>query len=408
MTHDADFDAWVKAARDVSCMAVLDRRGVKLRRTGTEFIGPCPVCGGEDRFGVNTRKDIWLCRASGRGGDAIALVQYLDGADFLGACETLTGHPPPRGQGTRLSADELARRAKERRRIEAEREAASRSYREKERHYLYEEQWQKAAPGWAAPMLAGYFRLRGLALPHPSRALRWMAQVPYFHGQEEDARARKVPRLVYRGPAMLAAITDAQGHFSGLHCTWLDLSQPKGKAVIVDPDTGEILPSKKVRGSMKGGRILLCEAASGTPRRSVAGEGIETVAAARTALLACGGVDADTEFAVGISLGNLTGRALEQVAHPTLTVTDKLGRTRAQRVPGPKPDLESAAMYVPETVEHLTLLADGDSDAFTTRCAMERAQTRHAAPGRFVTVAWPPAGQDFNDLLMEGMPCAAE
>ncbi|TDT94529.1 CHC2-type zinc finger protein [Azorhizobium sp. AG788] len=399
--RDPDFDAWVKAARDVSCLAVLDRRGIKLRRAGTEHVGPCPVCGGTDRFGVHARKDIWICRGSGRGGDAIALVQYLDGADFLGACETLTGRKAPRGEGTRLSPEELARRAEERRAAEAKREAQAADYRERERRHLFHEQWLKAQPAHAAPMLAGYFARRGLALPEPCKALRFLPDAPYFNGEVEDDRARKVPRLVHRGPAMLAAITDAEGVFRGLHCTWLDLAQPKGKAVIADPETGELLPAKKVRGSMKGGRILLAPAASGTPRRSVAGEGIETVAAARTALLTTSGIHADCEFAVGISLGNLTGKATETVPHPTLKRTDSLGRTRAQRVPGPQPDMESPAMFVPDTVTHLTLLADGDSDPFATRCAMERAQARHAAPGRFVTVAWPPEGLDFNDMLME-------
>lgn len=400
--HDPDFEAWVKAARAVTCMAVIERRGIKLRRAGTEHIGPCPVCGGTDRFGVSPRKNIFLCRASGHAGDAIALVQYLDGADFLAACETLTGHPPPRGEGTRLSPQELARREEERRAAEARREAQNARYKERERLALFQ-QWERAIPSARAPMIADYFARRGLDLPRPCRALRFLADAPYFHGEVEDDRARMRARLIHRGPAMLAAITDDAGRFRGLHCTWLDLTRPKGKAEITDPDTGELLPAKKVRGSKKGHRILLAPAQSGHATVQVAGEGIETVMAARTAMKAAGLLTADCEFVSGVDLGNLTGRALEAVPHPTLIAPDRRGRKRAHRVPGPEADLASPAMWVPDTITHLTLLGDGDSDPFTTRCAMERAQARHAAPGRWVTIAWAPEGQDFNDMLMAEM-----
>lgn len=406
MTHSNDAAAWVEEARDVSVMAAVDRRGIKLSK-GVERVGPCPVCGGRDRFSVNTRKDVWHCRGSGRGGDAIALIEYLDGADFLAACETLTGRPPPRGEGTRLSPEDLARREAERRAREAEREEEAAGYRERERRHLWK-MWEAAARSACAPMLAGYFERRGLDLPRPCKALRFLANAPYFHGEEEDDRARMRPRLIYRGPAMLAAITDAAGRFQGLHCTWLDLSRPKGKAEIFDPDTGEELPAKKVRGSKRGHRILLVPAAGDAPTRQISGEGIETVMAVRSGLLRAGGLDPDCEFVSAVDLGNLAGRSASSVPHPTITVTDTLGRVRARRVPGPVSDMASEAMWVPDSIVHLTLLGDGDSDPFTTRCAMERATARHAAPGRWVSTAWAPEGQDFNDVLLgRHLPAAA-
>jgi hypothetical protein len=39
---------------------------------------------------------VWNCRGCGKGGDVIDLVAHLDGADFIAACTTLTGEPPPR------------------------------------------------------------------------------------------------------------------------------------------------------------------------------------------------------------------------------------------------------------------------------------------------------------------------
>ena len=36
---------------------VLGDHGIELRRNGAEWAGPCPLCGGEDRFHVPTTKD---------------------------------------------------------------------------------------------------------------------------------------------------------------------------------------------------------------------------------------------------------------------------------------------------------------------------------------------------------------
>jgi hypothetical protein len=53
----------------------------------------------DDRFSINTKKQVWNCRKCGAGGDLINLVKRLDGCGFEGACETLTGEPPPRTNG---------------------------------------------------------------------------------------------------------------------------------------------------------------------------------------------------------------------------------------------------------------------------------------------------------------------
>jgi hypothetical protein len=47
------------------------------------------VCGGRDRFSINTKKQVWHCRVCQAGGDVIALVQHLDGCDFKSAVRTL-------------------------------------------------------------------------------------------------------------------------------------------------------------------------------------------------------------------------------------------------------------------------------------------------------------------------------
>jgi DNA primase len=81
----------IEHARDVQIDEEVARRGIKLRRVGAEMEGPCPHCGGSDRFGVNVRKQIWNCRQCGVGGDVIRLVQHIDRCDFASAIETLVG-----------------------------------------------------------------------------------------------------------------------------------------------------------------------------------------------------------------------------------------------------------------------------------------------------------------------------
>jgi putative DNA primase/helicase len=95
------WDQWVVKARSVPIEDEIARRGIKLRGK-IECCGPCPQCGGTDRFAVNIRKQVFNCRGCGGQGDVIALVKFLDNVDFKGACETLTGEPAP-DQKTRIT-----------------------------------------------------------------------------------------------------------------------------------------------------------------------------------------------------------------------------------------------------------------------------------------------------------------
>ena len=88
----------IERARSVPIELVINQRGIKLSGK-IEKCGPCPKCGGEDRFSINTKKNLWNCRQCGVGGDVIALVEHLDSVDFIGACTTLTGEPAPKANG---------------------------------------------------------------------------------------------------------------------------------------------------------------------------------------------------------------------------------------------------------------------------------------------------------------------
>src|SRR5690348_7242096 len=98
MRGDGQFESWVERARAVPIEREIDRRGVKLKRVGAEHVGPCPKCGGDDRFSINNNKGVFNCRGCNVGGDVIALVAHLDGVDFNTACTLLAG-PPPKANG---------------------------------------------------------------------------------------------------------------------------------------------------------------------------------------------------------------------------------------------------------------------------------------------------------------------
>jgi phage/plasmid primase-like uncharacterized protein len=70
---------------------VVAKFGLKLRRQGRELVGPCPTCGGRDRFAVSPSKQLWNCRGCSLGGNAIDLVRHVDGCSYGEAVRTLEG-----------------------------------------------------------------------------------------------------------------------------------------------------------------------------------------------------------------------------------------------------------------------------------------------------------------------------
>lgn len=389
------FEAWIEEARGVDLVTYARARSPGLKKQGSEWVGPCPACGGRDRFSISARKGVWNCREFGRGGDVIHLAQHVEEADFLGACRALTGREPP-GRDAHESAETRAARVAA---LEARRAAVAEQARARKRaedSFRFSEIkrarrfWIAAEPVESGSAAAAYLRQRGeLALP-PGAHLRFAACHPYF----QPAHSGIPHRVLHEGPALLAGMTGPDGRFCGVHQTWIDLTRADGKAVVPDPDTGEILPAKKVRGSVHGARIELVRVRE--PRTLILGEGIETCLSVHRALVLQGAPLAE-EAAVwsSVSLGNLSGRALDRVRHPSRV--DARGQPALTR--GPTPDPDSQCVAIPDTVDLVILLGDGDSDPFDTKMALTRARTRLARPGRHVGIAWAEPGQDFNDML---------
>jgi hypothetical protein len=97
-------EAQVAEARAVHCIDEANRRSLKLRKAGYERVGPCPVCGGTDRFAINLRKNVWHCRGCGTGGGIVELVMHLDGCGFRQAVATLIAAPSGQVDPTIIAA----------------------------------------------------------------------------------------------------------------------------------------------------------------------------------------------------------------------------------------------------------------------------------------------------------------
>jgi hypothetical protein len=101
-------DLDVARAREADLLEVAHSHGAQLKKSSGEWIGPCPTCGGSNRFSINPVKNVWHCRVCGRGGDVIDLEMHLTGASFVDAVLALTGggtsgrrEPTPKGVAAR-------------------------------------------------------------------------------------------------------------------------------------------------------------------------------------------------------------------------------------------------------------------------------------------------------------------
>ncbi|MES0049263.1 hypothetical protein [Mesorhizobium sp. M0053] len=281
----------------------------------------------------------------------------------------------------------------------AERSGRQIEFREQERQKARAILRAAAAVGRFGQPVVDYLKARGCGRIGASRWLRYAPNLPYWHDHDDRGR----PRVLHVGPAMVAPFVGPDLAVIGCHITWIDLLQPpKYRPLLVDPHTGEILSSKKMRGSKKGGLIPIFGHPSAT--RWVGGEGIENGAAFAN----WEGWRRDTFYFAAGDLGNLAGPAepSSRFAHPTLLKLDAKGVARPVMVAGPTPRSEPQAddaMWVADHVGELVLLADGDSERVMTAAAMARARARHARPGRLIPIIWPRLGTDFAGMAAEAV-----
>lgn len=372
-----DTDPRIAAAHGIPMEELADRLQIGgLVRTGGELVGPCPGCGGRDRFSINPKKGVIFCRGCDAKGDQIALVQLALGMDFKAALEWLVG---PRQELTPEQLAEQRRRDEENRRKRA---AAAERHRQSAIGQA-QKIWNSGRPAEGTAVV-DYLERRGIRL-RPGAALpRCFRFDPMARLVVPVPNRPREFRTVYEGPAMLSAILAPDGTVTGVHRTWIDLSQAKGKPVVTNPfKDGEMVPAKKVYGSKKGGAIRLF-----TPRDAqvmVMGEGIETTLSTMIARAA-----RSEAYWAGVDLGNMSGQR-------------KMGQ--GLKYAG-IPDMDDQDAFVPPPwVQRLIFIQDGDSDPKLTRAklmsGLRRAKLR--SPEMKIAIVHSGDGVDSNDRLMEAL-----
>lgn len=348
---------------------VAARLGIEGLRPGAgELTGPCPVCGGRDRFSVNTRKNVFLCRrCEDAHGGPVNLVRHVMGCDYRPAIDWLMGEVD-----LGVSPEELARRAERVARAEARRARDAERYR---RRAIRDARaiWERSRDGNLGVVRA-YLAARGITpemLPRVPRALRFIADHPYVKSVGGTLAT------MHRGPAMIAAVLSPEGAVTAVHQTWVDPAPPHGKARILF--NGGPQAAKLVRGSKKGGAIRLY-----TPEGAealVMGEGIETTLSA----LAARAVPKAAYWA-GVDLGNMSGL---------------MAKVEGRRWSGIPDMADDEAFVPPPWVKRLVFIMDGDSDPTMTRAKLECGLRRAMAlrPGLVGQIVKAGEGVDLNDVL---------
>lgn len=389
--RDPEFEAWVEEARNGSfdtAMALCGFQPQKGHQNAIDRAGPCPACGGNDRFAVHMRKRQFNCRGcDAKGGDALSLALVGGHVDFIGACEELTGRPRPKTDRKAEARPVDHERDQMRREVQKDREvvAGQQDKAERAKKANRAQEIFDSAVAIKGTHGEAYYKARGIRLAREQQAfLRFVPDHKFFHGVDQDGR----PVCIGTWPAIIARMFDAAGAVVGVHCTYLDRERPVKAYIVPDGEDGPVNP-RKMYGSA--GLIWLSEI---LPVVAI-GEGIETT----LSWYQLGVGPDECGIAAAGSLGNLSGRSRDRVPHPT----------QAKRsIPNGIPDPESPGMPVPDPVREIILLGDADGGAsINVRAHLLTAGRRHSAAGRTVSIHMSPlpAGEDkfdWNDVLMRG------
>lgn len=350
---------------------VADMLAIEVGRGSVERVGPCPKCGGVDRFGLNARKNVFLCRRCDGKGGPIDLVMFVMGLTFPEALEWMCG---PRAE---ISEADLAKRRAVAAKARADRAAEDNAFRARSIASA-REIWAQSLPAEGTAVRA-YLERRGFSaavLPRIPKRIRFLREARYMIPNGKGWRE------IHRGPAMVAAVDGPSDKVLAVHRTWIDLDQPKGKVVL--PVSGQVdlklWPAKKVLGSKKGGVVILRQPEGAEVL--VMAEGLETTLSALVA-----NAYPNAAYWCGVDLGNMSGRL--QSGH-------------GLRFAG-LPDLEDADAFVPPAwVRRLIFVMDGDSEPRLTRSKLEAGLRRAmiARPGLVGEIVTVGAGLDLNDVLM--------
>lgn len=379
--HDPAFEDWIgraKAANGDEMLSHAQRLGAQVKRAGGgELVGPCPQCGGTDRFSINPKRKVWNCRGAEGGHDAIGLVMHILSCDFIAACEEVTGEPPPRGEGQRMDPEVAKERRKERqddRRVEDQRQEQA----DEAKQLRARDVWAMAKPAaGAAPEV--YLRKRGISPTQEHLdSLGFIPSLEYRGFSDADA---KMETALGSYPCMVAPMFAANGEITAVHRTYID---PKTGLKLKPPGDPKRNMAKKAFGTAGGSIIRL-----GFFTRCIAiAEGIETA----ISWFNLGHGAEDVSIAAAYSMGNLSGSATDTIPHPTQPKTT---------IQNGEPDPKRPGVILPSICEEVILLGDGDSEEVKTKAHLLTAGRRFRAQGKAVFVHMAPKGMDWDDVRVK-------
>lgn len=250
--HDQAFQDWKNRANAVNILQEALRHGATMKRVGGEWKGPCPVCGGRDRFSVNDKRGKWFCRGADIGGaDVISMVQHIAGLPFKASVASITGEPCPSGPARPLSEAEQAARNRQRLKMEDDRRARmeQEQAREADTKDFCAKIWNECVP-ISATLAERYLYLFDLPIPKGG----WPSCLG-FH-----------PALQYPGkgkmPALVARVDDVAGELTGI---WREFIGPDGRKAPVELQ-------KLGLGPVAGGAVRI----GGMGKHIGVGEGVRT------------------------------------------------------------------------------------------------------------------------------------
>ena len=393
-----NWETFFAEARAVDIVETANRLGAKLKKSGRDFVGPCPHgCSERDGFVVTPAKGLFLCRKSGASGDVIAMVEHCQDVSTTEAAEFVTGHDRPRSGDDAKEKDErgaterAARDAKvARNRALQERLDAAKLKRDGEAISSIIER-AVAIDGTHA---GDYLAARKAGMPRSmTKDLRFVDQLHYWgfaDGETEDHS------LLATLPAMVAIVRNIAGDLIGLHVTYLDPRVPKKWTAPWEVDVPKGLRrnnAKKFRRAsetLKGGMIRLGIITD----TLVIGEGIETVGG----YFRRGFVPEDFSFAVAMDLGNMVGESLNMIDHPS----KRDANNKPISIPNGIPDPLRPGVLLPAHVKRVVLLGDGDSDELSTKARLLTGGRRFRDEGREVFIDMAPQGEDFASMAETG------
>jgi hypothetical protein len=198
-----NFESWKARAKAAPIVRALDGRGLKLKRVGAELVGPCPKCGGTDRFSVHSGKGVFNCRGCEASGDVIALVQFLEGCDFITAVKIITGEDPPKEKTTNGHAANGKDHHADVRKVKA----AEHPYHDRDGAVVFAVErieYQKPDGSFVLKHDGKKDKIFSQKRPDPNRPGRWI------HSIKDENGEVVVPIVPYRLPGLIEAVANDQ------------------------------------------------------------------------------------------------------------------------------------------------------------------------------------------------------